>query len=252
MEVGFSITINVADFESSHASGAITRGKRAHPNGLKSSSSRRLFLRNVWIVLMCKQWCEVHQSRLTGRCAVDAGDQRSTLNQHVDAVLQCLYACALSRSIIVSSRNPDVCMMLSLKQPQYPVFFITSAGVLSALPCGSTAIACRNSRLRIRAANAWYICQQCLLPRARFRRLPAPRPALQLDTGRPSLRQRALLSWHVLVLAVRLVHLLLHAVPKKTMVLFCILHVPMLAGLIRRNHASVVDCARGTSALRDH
>lgn len=58
-----------------------------------------------------------------------AGNQRSAFNQHVDAVLQCLYAHAKSRPIILSSKNPDVCMMLSLKQPHYPVFFITSAGV---------------------------------------------------------------------------------------------------------------------------
>lgn len=51
------------------------------------------------------------------------------LNSTVDAVLQCLYTYARSRPIILSSKNPDVCMMLSLKQPHYPVFFSTSAGV---------------------------------------------------------------------------------------------------------------------------
>ncbi|KAG5461046.1 MAG: hypothetical protein BJ554DRAFT_6830, partial [Olpidium bornovanus] len=50
------------------------------------------------------------------------------LNVFVDAVLLCVYQHAGARSIIFSSFHPDVCMMLSCKQPNYPVFFLTDAG----------------------------------------------------------------------------------------------------------------------------
>lgn len=51
-------------------------------------------------------------------------------NQIVDAVLKVVFNHAKSeRSFIYfSSFDPDICTMLSLKQPRYPVFFLTQAG----------------------------------------------------------------------------------------------------------------------------
>jgi len=50
------------------------------------------------------------------------------LNAWVDTVLKCVYDNAGERDIIFSSFHPDICLMLSLKQPSIPVLFLTDAG----------------------------------------------------------------------------------------------------------------------------
>ncbi|KAJ1655948.1 Glycerophosphocholine phosphodiesterase [Dispira simplex] len=50
------------------------------------------------------------------------------LNQFVDQILQVVYDHAGQRSVIFSSFHPDLCLMLNLKQPNYPVFFLTDGG----------------------------------------------------------------------------------------------------------------------------
>lgn len=50
------------------------------------------------------------------------------LNFWVDTVLKCVYDNANGRDIIFSSFNPEVCIMLSLKQPSIPVLFLTEGG----------------------------------------------------------------------------------------------------------------------------
>jgi glycerophosphoryl diester phosphodiesterase len=42
--------------------------------------------------------------------------------------LQCIYANAGGRPIIFSSFSPEACILLSLKQPNYPVFLLTEGG----------------------------------------------------------------------------------------------------------------------------
>eukprot|EP01116_Phalansterium_solitarium_P023688 TRINITY_DN8426_c0_g1_i2.p1 TRINITY_DN8426_c0_g1~~TRINITY_DN8426_c0_g1_i2.p1 ORF type:complete len:210 (+),score=58.43 TRINITY_DN8426_c0_g1_i2:325-954(+) len=50
-------------------------------------------------------------------------------NQFVDAILNVVFDKAEPhRPIMFSSFDPDVCAMLRLKQPRYPVFFLTAAG----------------------------------------------------------------------------------------------------------------------------
>ncbi|KAK9325496.1 GDPD-domain-containing protein [Lipomyces orientalis] len=60
--------------------------------------------------------------------AEDMDDLAIELNQWVDSVLQVVYDHADGRDIIFSSFHPDVCVMLSLKQPSIPVLFLTESG----------------------------------------------------------------------------------------------------------------------------
>jgi glycerophosphodiester phosphodiesterase len=50
------------------------------------------------------------------------------LNSFVDTVLKMVYDLGKGRNIIFSSFHPDICLLLSFKQPNIPVLFLTDAG----------------------------------------------------------------------------------------------------------------------------
>ena len=50
------------------------------------------------------------------------------LNSFVDTVLNKVYDLGKKRNIMFSSFNPDICLLLSFKQPSIPVLFLTDAG----------------------------------------------------------------------------------------------------------------------------
>ena len=50
------------------------------------------------------------------------------LNSFVDTVLTKVYDLGMKRNIIFSSFHPDICLLLSFKQPSIPVLFLTDAG----------------------------------------------------------------------------------------------------------------------------
>ena len=50
------------------------------------------------------------------------------LNSFVDEVLTKVYDHGKKRNIIFSSFNPDICLLLSFKQPSIPILFLTDAG----------------------------------------------------------------------------------------------------------------------------
>ncbi|POS80780.1 glycerophosphocholine phosphodiesterase Gde1 [Diaporthe helianthi] len=50
------------------------------------------------------------------------------LNSFCDTVLAKVYDLAKDRHIIFSSFNPDICLCLSYKQPNFPIMFLTDAG----------------------------------------------------------------------------------------------------------------------------
>jgi glycerophosphodiester phosphodiesterase len=50
------------------------------------------------------------------------------LNSFVDTVLTLVYELGQKRNIIFSSFHPDICLMLSFKQPSIPILFLTDAG----------------------------------------------------------------------------------------------------------------------------
>jgi len=51
------------------------------------------------------------------------------LNSFVDTVLQTVYDMRKNRNIVFSSFHPDICLLLTFKQPSIPVLFLTDAGV---------------------------------------------------------------------------------------------------------------------------
>ena len=51
-------------------------------------------------------------------------------NAYVDCILWDVFEFAKDREIVFSSFDPDICVLLSMKQPKYPVFFLTEMGTL--------------------------------------------------------------------------------------------------------------------------
>ena len=72
------------------------------------------------------------------------------LNSFVDTVLTQAYELGQGRNMIFSSFNPDICLLLSFKQPSIPVLFLTDSG---ASPIGDI----RASSLQegVRFASRW-------------------------------------------------------------------------------------------------
>jgi len=72
------------------------------------------------------------------------------LNSFCDTVLEKVYDLASSRNILFSSFNPDICLCLSFKQPNYPIMFLTDAGV-----CEVGDIRASSLQEAIRFASRW-------------------------------------------------------------------------------------------------
>lgn len=72
------------------------------------------------------------------------------LNSFVDTVLTKVYDLGKKRNIIFSSFNPDICLLLSFKQPSIPILFLTDAG---ASPVGD--IRASSLQEAIRFASRW-------------------------------------------------------------------------------------------------
>ncbi|KAF2266841.1 GDPD-domain-containing protein [Lojkania enalia] len=72
------------------------------------------------------------------------------LNSFVDTVLKMVYDLGGERNIIFSSFNPDICLMLSFKQPSIPVLFLTDAGTS---PVGDVRAASLQEAIRF--ASRW-------------------------------------------------------------------------------------------------
>ncbi|TVY64324.1 Glycerophosphodiester phosphodiesterase GDE1 [Lachnellula suecica] len=72
------------------------------------------------------------------------------LNSFVDTVLTKVYDLGKKRKIIFSSFNPDICLLLSFKQPSIPILFLTDAGVA---PVGD--IRASSLQEAIRFASRW-------------------------------------------------------------------------------------------------
>ncbi|KAF2496339.1 GDPD-domain-containing protein [Lophium mytilinum] len=72
------------------------------------------------------------------------------LNSFVDTVLKTVYDLGNKRNIIFSSFNPDICLMLSFKQPSIPILFLTDAGT-----CPVGDIRAASLQEAIRFASRW-------------------------------------------------------------------------------------------------
>ncbi|KAK9480785.1 GDPD-domain-containing protein [Lipomyces japonicus] len=82
--------------------------------------------------------------------AEDMDDVAIDLNEWVDSVLKVVYDHADGRDIIFSSFHPDVCLMLSLKQPSIPVLFLTEAGTMQMADIRASSL-----QEAIRFASRW-------------------------------------------------------------------------------------------------
>ncbi|EGV60926.1 Glycerophosphocholine phosphodiesterase [Yamadazyma tenuis] len=79
------------------------------------------------------------------------GDIAYDVNHYVDTILQVVYDENLTgRDIILSSFHPDVCLMLSLKQPTIPILYLTEAGTHSMADIRASSL--QNA---IRFAKKW-------------------------------------------------------------------------------------------------
>ena len=72
------------------------------------------------------------------------------LNSFIDTVLQKVYDLGKSRNIIFSSFNPDVCLLLSFKQPNFPILFLTDADVSAVRDIRASSL-----QEAIRFASRW-------------------------------------------------------------------------------------------------
>ncbi|KAL4784946.1 Glycerophosphoryl diester phosphodiesterase family-domain-containing protein [Aspergillus varians] len=72
------------------------------------------------------------------------------LNSFVDTVLNKVYALGQGRNMLFSSFNPDICLLLSFKQPSIPVLFLTDSG---SSPIGD--IRASSLQEAIRFASRW-------------------------------------------------------------------------------------------------
>ena len=72
------------------------------------------------------------------------------INLFVDTILSIIYKHGGKRNITLSSFSPEICILLALKQHQYPVLFINKAG---SVPTGDTRAA--NLQQAIRFATQW-------------------------------------------------------------------------------------------------
>lgn len=72
------------------------------------------------------------------------------LNSFVDTVLKTVYDLGKKRNIIFSSFHPDICLLLSFKQPSIPILFLTEAGT-----CAVGDIRASSLQEAIRFASRW-------------------------------------------------------------------------------------------------
>lgn len=72
------------------------------------------------------------------------------LNSFCDTILTKVYDMGKKRNILFSSFNPDVCLLLSFKQPSIPILFLTDAGV-----CPVGDIRASSLQEAIRFASRW-------------------------------------------------------------------------------------------------
>ena len=72
------------------------------------------------------------------------------INTYVNIVLEIIYRLGGNRSITFSSFSPEVCILLTLKQQDYPVLFLSKAG---SIPVGD--IRCSGLQQSIHFAKRW-------------------------------------------------------------------------------------------------
>ena len=88
------------------------------------------------------------------------------LNTFVDVTLVALHRHGGQRQIMLSSFTPEICILLSMKQRSYPVFFITNAG---KVPMVDMEVRAASVQVAVQFARRWnlagvvFACEALLL-----------------------------------------------------------------------------------------
>jgi glycerophosphoryl diester phosphodiesterase len=72
------------------------------------------------------------------------------LNLYVDTILSCIFTYASTRQIVLCSFNPEICILLALKQARYPIIVGNDSG---RFPTGD--IRADNVQEAVRFAKRW-------------------------------------------------------------------------------------------------
>lgn len=80
----------------------------------------------------------------------DIGQVAPEINHFLDTILSMVYDKYDGRNVIFSSFHPDVCMIMTMKQPSFPVLFLTEAGVSPMADVRASSLQCA-----IRFAKNW-------------------------------------------------------------------------------------------------
>lgn len=100
---------------------------------------------NHWLIEPLLEYPMLHESE-----EQEMDTYSVELNSFVDTVLMKVYDLGKNRNIIFSSFNPDICLLLSFKQPSIPILFLTDAGIS---PVGD--IRASSLQEAIRFASRW-------------------------------------------------------------------------------------------------
>lgn len=80
----------------------------------------------------------------------DIGQIAPEMNHFCDTILSLVYDKYEGRNVIFSSFHPDICMMMTMKQPSFPVLFLTESGVSPMADIRASSLQCA-----IRFAKHW-------------------------------------------------------------------------------------------------
>lgn len=80
----------------------------------------------------------------------DIGQIAPEMNHFLDTILELVYNKYQGRNVIFSSFHPDICMMMTMKQPSFPVLFLTESGVNPMADVRASSLQCA-----IRFAKNW-------------------------------------------------------------------------------------------------
>lgn len=80
----------------------------------------------------------------------DIGQIAPEMNHFLDTILTLVYDKYDGRNVIFSSFHPDICLMMTMKQPSFPVLFLTEAGVNPMADVRASSLQCA-----IRFAKNW-------------------------------------------------------------------------------------------------
>jgi glycerophosphodiester phosphodiesterase len=106
-----------------------------------------LYIVNLTLLMDHIEYSRIHESFVTNVAPIAI-----EVNAFVDTILTVIARYGGGRQIFLSSFSPEICILLSLKQQAYPVFFITNAGTPPAFDLDERALSLQTA---VRFALRW-------------------------------------------------------------------------------------------------